>query len=110
MLIETIIIDVFLILFIYILFIIIGLQLNKQTTQTAQKIQTQQTKTEEDKSFYIRLLNTSTQEILTFKNKKEFINSIEGFDTIKYFLKGTEEENNKQLVQWYYPGYIIKDQ
>lgn len=107
LIIQTIIIDVFIISFIYILFIIIGLQLNNK--QTVQTVPRQQTKTEEDKSFYIRLLNTSTQEILTFKNKKEFINSIEGFDTIQYFLKGTEEENNKQLVNWYYPGYIIKD-
>ena len=108
LIIETILIDVFIISFIYILFIIIGLQLNKkQETQVIYK--SPEEKKEEDKSFYIRLLNTSTQEILTFKNKKEFINSIEGYNTIQYFLKGTEEENNKKLVNWYYPGYIIKD-
>lgn len=64
-----------------------------------------ETQKEDRNDFYIKLLNTTTEEILTFKNKKDFINSIEGYDTIKYFLKGTEEENNNKLIEWYYKGY-----
>ena len=62
-------------------------------------------KTEREERFYMKLLNASTGEVLQFRNKKEFINSIKGYDTIKYFLKGTDEENIKQLIEWYYPGY-----
>ena len=61
---------------------------------------------EEEKN-YLTLQNMSTYEILTFKDKKDFYKTIEGLDTIRYFLKGTEEENNIQLVKWYYPGYRI---
>lgn len=63
------------------------------------------TEREEKERFYMELLNASTGEVLQFRNKKEFINSIKGYDTIKYFLKGTDEENIKQLIEWYYPGY-----
>lgn len=63
------------------------------------------TEREEKESFYMELLNASTGEVLQFRNKKEFINTIKGYDTIKYFLKGTDEENIKQLIEWYYPGF-----
>ena len=61
--------------------------------------------TEERKNYYLQLQNMTTQEIILFKNKKEFIDTIKQYDTIKHFLKGTEEENNEQLIEWFYPGY-----
>lgn len=64
-----------------------------------------QEKEKEKQEIYLKLQNMTSQEILLFKDKKEFINSIKQYDTIKYFLKGTEEENIKQLINWYYPGY-----
>lgn len=60
---------------------------------------------EERNDYYLQLQNMTTDEILLFKNKKEFINTIKQYDSIKYFLKGTEEENINQLIEWYYPGY-----
>lgn len=67
--------------------------------------QTKEEQTEEQNNYYLQLQNMTTDEILLFKNKKEFINSIKQYDSIKYFLKGTEEENIEQLIDWYYPGY-----
>lgn len=61
--------------------------------------------TEERNNYYLQLQNMTSQEILLFKNKKEFIDTIKQYDSIKYFLKGTEEENIEQLIEWYYPGY-----
>lgn len=60
---------------------------------------------EEKNNYYLQLQNMTTQEILLFKNKKEFIDTIKQYDSIKYFLKGTEEQNIEQLIEWYYPGY-----
>lgn len=60
---------------------------------------------EERNNYYLQLQNMTSQEILLFKNKKEFIDTIKQYDSIKYFLKGTEEENINQLIEWYYPGY-----
>ena len=60
---------------------------------------------EERQDYYLQLQNMTTQEILLFKNKKEFIDTIKQYDSIKYFLKGTEEQNIEQLIEWYYPGY-----
>lgn len=60
---------------------------------------------EERNNYYLQLQNMTTDEILVFKNKKEFINTIKQYDSIKYFLKGTEEQNIEQLIEWYYPGY-----
>ena len=60
---------------------------------------------EERKNYYLQLKNMTTHEILLFKDKKEFINTIKQYDSIKYFLKGTEEENINQLISWYYPGF-----
>ena len=60
---------------------------------------------EERQEYYLQLQNMTTQEILLFKNKKDFIKTIKDYDSVKYFLKGTEEENTNQLLEWYYPGY-----
>ena len=60
---------------------------------------------EERQDYYLQLQNMTTQEIILFKNKKEFIDTIKQYDSIKYFLKGTEEQNIEQLIEWYYPGY-----
>lgn len=56
-------------------------------------------------SIYLTLQNMTTEEILQFKNKNDFIKTIKDYDMIKYFLKGTEEENNNKLINWYYPEY-----
>ena len=56
-------------------------------------------------SIYLSLQNMTTDEILQFKNKNDFIKTIKDYDMIKYFLKGTEEENTDQLIKWYYPQY-----
>ena len=77
--------------------LIIILTINKETATKEEP--------EERESYYLQLLNMTTGEILLFKNKKEFINSIKQYNTIKYFLKGTEEENIKRLIEWYYPEY-----
>lgn len=69
-------------------------------------IEERPTKTEKEiDSVYLTLQNMTTDEILLFKNKKDFMKTIEGLDTIKYFLKGTEEENIDKLIGWYYKGY-----
>ena len=60
---------------------------------------------EERKELYLQLANLTTGEVLQFKNKNDFIRNIQGYDTVKHFLKGTEEENTKQLIEWYYPGF-----
>lgn len=60
---------------------------------------------QQEEKNYLTLQNMTTYEILTFKNKNDFYKTIEGFDTVKYFLKGTEKENINQLIKWYYPGY-----
>ena len=69
------------------------------------KPETKKESPEEREKTYLKLLNMTTQEILLFKNKKDFIDTIKQYDSIKYFLKGTEEENIQQLIKWYYPGY-----
>ena len=77
--------------------LIIILTINKETPTKEEP--------EERENYYLQLLNMTTGEILLFKNKKEFINSITQYDMIKHFLKGTEEENIKRLIEWYYPEY-----
>lgn len=90
------------IIVIYTLIIILSIKPEKEERHyTAPR----KTEREEKEEFYMQLLNASTGEVLQFRNKKEFINSIKGYDTIKYFLKGTDEENIKQLINWYYPGF-----
>ena len=84
-------------------FVIIGLCYNEEIEETEREEREEQT--EEREESYLKLLNMTTNEILLFKNKNDFIKTIKQYDTIKYFLKGTEEENNKQLIEWYYPGY-----
>lgn len=95
-------INIITIIILYIIFLTIGLYI-KAISQQDKK---QQIKEEsKEKSNYLQLQNMTTQEILLFKNKNEFIKTIKDYDTIKYFLKGTEEEKIKQLITWYYPGY-----
>lgn len=65
----------------------------------------QEEEQEERNNYYLQLQNMTTQEILLFKNKKEFIDTIKQYDTVKHFLKGKEEENTQQLINWFYPGY-----
>lgn len=60
---------------------------------------------EERQEYYLQIQNMTTQEIILFKNKKDFIKTIKDYDSVKYFLKGTEEENTNQLLEWYYPGF-----
>ena len=99
LIIKTIIIDLTIIFLIFSVFLVLGYFIRESTEEV------KEIPKEEKKKFYLQLINTSTEEILSFKNKKEFIDTIEGFDTIKYFLKGTEEENINQLIKWYYPEY-----
>lgn len=87
---------------IYTLIIILSMKPEKEERHYTPSRKTER---EEKEKFYMQLLNASTGEVLQFRNKKEFINSIRGYDTIKYFLKGTDEENVKQLIEWYYPGF-----
>lgn len=84
------------IIVIYTLIIILSIKPEREEQQEA---------TEERQDYYLQLQNMTTDEILLFKNKKEFIDTIKQYDSIKYFLKGTEEENIEQLIDWYYPGY-----
>lgn len=104
LIIKTIIIDLTIIFLIFSIFLIIGYAIRINQEEPG-KNKPAPIIPEEKKKFYLQLINTSTEEILTFKNKKDFLNTIEGLDTIKYFLKGTEEENTQQLINWYYPGY-----
>lgn len=60
---------------------------------------------QQEEKNYLTLQNMTTYEIMTFKNKNDFYKTIDGFDTVRYFLKGTEQENINQLIKWYYPGY-----
>ena len=99
LIIKTIIIDLTIIFLIFSVFLVLGYFIRESTEEV------KEIPKEETKKFYLQLINTSTEEILSFKNKKEFIDTIEGFDTIKYFLKGTEEQNTNQLIKWYYPEY-----
>jgi len=80
--------------------LVIILTMNREAAEEQTKEQP-----EERQDYYLQLQNMTTQEILLFKNKKEFINTIKQYDSIKYFLKGTEEQNIEQLIDWYYPGY-----
>lgn len=103
LIIKTIIIDLTIIFLIFTIFLVLGYIIReslKEEQPGAAPIVP-----EEKKKFYLQLINTSTHEILSFKNKKEFLSTIQGLDTIKYFLKGTEEENTNQLIKWYYPEY-----
>ena len=90
------------IIVIYTLIIILSIKPEKEERSYKKPVREE---SKEKDQFYMELLNASTGEILQFRNKKEFINSIKGYDTIKYFLKGTDEENIKQLIEWYYPGF-----
>lgn len=65
----------------------------------------EETTEQEREETYLSIMNMTTSEILTFRNKNDFIKTIKQYDTIKYFLKGTEEENTEQLLKWYYPNY-----
>lgn len=94
----TLIIDLSIIAIIFTIFLVIGLHLQDNIGEESEE-------QKEEKSFYLRLINTSNHEILTFKNKNDFIKTIKQYDSIKYFLKGSEEENTKQLIEWYYPQY-----
>lgn len=95
---NNILIYTLLILFIIIILIMIFASLEDEKEEDKKEIQ-------EPIKNYLQLQNMTTQEILLFKNKNEFIKTIKDYDTIKYFLKGTEDENIKQLITWYYPGY-----
>ena len=94
----TLIIDLSIIAIIFTIFLVIGLHLGDNNEEESEE-------QKEEKSFYLRLINTSNHEILAFKNKNDFIKTIKQYDSIKYFLKGTEDENNDQLIEWYYPQY-----
>ena len=94
----TLIIDLSIIAIIFTIFLVIGLHLQDNIKEESEE-------QKEEKSFYLRLINTSNHEILTFKNKNDFIKTIKQYDNIKYFLKGSEEENVNQLITWYYPQY-----
>ena len=94
----TLIIDLSIIAIIFTIFLVIGLHLQDNIGEESEE-------QKEEKSFYLRLINTSNHEILTFKNKNDFIKTIKQYDSIKYFLKGSEEENVNQLITWYYPQY-----
>lgn len=96
MLFNRILLITLIIIVIYTLIIILSLPSKPETKKESP---------EEKQDYYLQLQNMTTQEILLFKNKKEFIDTIKQYDTIKYFLKGTEEQNIKQLIDWYYPGY-----
>lgn len=94
---NNILIYTLLILFIIIILIIIFASLEDEKEEKKEE--------QEPIKNYLQLQNMTTQEILLFKNKNEFIKTIKDYNTIKYFLKGTEEENIRQLITWYYPGY-----
>ena len=96
---QTLFIDILVIGLLIIIFLLIGLYLKDDETEEKEE------QKEERKDFYLQLQNTTTSEILTFKRKEDFIKTIKQYDSIKYFLKGTEDENNEQLIKWYYPNY-----
>lgn len=97
-------IALFTLIILFIIALIIDVCYDEMIEETEER-EEQKEQTEEREESYLKLLNMTTNEILLFKNKNDFIKTIKQYDTIKYFLKGTEEENNKQLIEWYYPGY-----
>lgn len=99
--INVLIINIISIIILYIIFLGLGLYINNIIKQE----KTSKIKESEEIKNYLQLQNMTTNEIIQFRNKNEFLKTIKDYDTIKYFLKGTEEENTNKLIEWYYPGF-----
>lgn len=54
---------------------------------------------EERKKYYLKLQNMTTQEILLFKDKKDFIKDVGCYDTLKSFYSDDE------IIKKIYPNY-----
>lgn len=88
------------VIIVVIIFVLIGLCYNEELEE-----QDYTEELEDREEAYLTIQNMTSNEVLLFKDKKQFIDTIKQYDTIKYFLKGTEEENTNKLLEWYYPGY-----
>lgn len=78
-----------------IIFIIIGLCYNEDIEETEE----QERETEEREQCYLKLQNMTTNEILLFKNKKEFIRDVGCYDVLREFY------NDEQIINKVYPNY-----
>lgn len=77
-----------------IIFVIIGLCYNEDIEETEEQIET-----EEREQYYLKLQNMTTNEILLFKNKKEFIRDVGCYDVLREFY------NDEQIIDKVYPNY-----
>ena len=54
---------------------------------------------EESKNYYLKLQNMTTQEILLFKNKEQFIKDVKCYDILRNFY------TDDQIISKCYPNY-----
>lgn len=78
-----------------IIFVIIGLCYNEDIEE--REVQTEEK--EEREQYYLKLQNMTTNEILLFKNKKEFIRDVGCYDMLREFY------NDEQIIKKVYPNY-----
>lgn len=76
-----------------IIFVIIGLCYNEEYDE--EEIEEQ----EEREQCYLKLQNMTTNEILLFKRKEDFIKDVGCYDILREFY------NDKQIVEKVYPNY-----
>lgn len=75
------------------IFVIIGLCYNEEYEE--EEIEEQ----EEREQYYLKLQNMTTQEILLFKRKEDFIKDVGCYDILREFY------NDSQIVDKVYPNY-----
>lgn len=67
--------------------------------EIAYLLQPNKTRPEERKDYYLKLQNMTTQEILLFKNKEQFIKDVKCYDVLKNFY------TDDQIITKCYPNY-----
>lgn len=90
LIIATIFFQVLVIILLISIFYIIYLMLNEQEEENEK---------EERKKEYLKLQNMTTQEILLFKDKKEFIKDVGCYDILREFY------NDDEIIKKVYPNY-----
>ena len=91
--IMTMLLELFIIGFICIIALLIGLYFKEETTEE------QKEQEEEREKDYLKLLNMTTNEILIFKDKKDFIKDVGCYDILRNFY------NDDEIIKKIYPNY-----
>lgn len=91
----TMMLELFIIDFICIIALLIGLYFSEESKEYTEET----TESEEREKAYLKLLNMTTNEILIFKDKKDFIKDVGCYDILRNFY------NDDEIIKKIYPNY-----